>query len=573
MFIRKYFTKPLYTILVLPFSTLVSSQECVQEDIVFDRSNYFYDGFDYCNYTSFREVAQDKRWYWSTRNEIDKDLDGNGKLDPWENFERQEIITDFGKTNNSCLKIESYRPIEYNAKIAEYAPALWTEIWQYNSRQIIQVLQLDIDPNTSVANLAALYMTQRDEALKIIKKIEPWWDERHSRTANDNYNIITHNDISRPDYTGQTNLINNKDYWFNYAVYIPNEKDFPFDLESNPETFNGFLNSSTKKIFKKNISVYNKRVGLRTWLEDIFERVSKTNKTTEETTVFRSAIPNYWQTQSQEYNDQKGWDSIVKKSGKKSLAIKKTKNPSSSQWFGANIPVSKPSKRFFVQAWSKAENVSDSTKLYCVYLNVSFEDGSRKFVYKNLGFKTGTHDWEKTEDTLTFNKDVVSKRPFLMFHGGIGNVWFDDVSIQNLEDNKTEILPNKSFEAMSENRKNVSYLYNKKQWETIFVNMKKLIDFTALNTKGKKAFLLTPFWQKETRAGYPQKGEYETLVNKINQYCKEKNVTFINASNILSSHHFSHYILGDNKDKIDVLHFNEDGHTLLARYIAFELGL
>lgn len=75
MFIRKYFTKPLYTILVLPFSTLVSSQECVQEDIVFDRSNYFYDGFDYCNYTSFREVAQDKRWYWSTRNEIDKDLD------------------------------------------------------------------------------------------------------------------------------------------------------------------------------------------------------------------------------------------------------------------------------------------------------------------------------------------------------------------------------------------------------------------------------------------------------------------------------------------------------------------
>ena len=160
-----------------------------------------------------------------------------------------------------------------------------------------------------------------------------------------------------------------------------------------------------------------------------------------------------------------------------------------------------------------------------------------------------------------------------MFHGGIGNVWFDDVSIQNLEDNKTEILPNKSFEAMSENRKNVSYLYNKKQWETIFVNMKKLIDFTALNTKGKKAFLLTPFWQKETRAGYPQKGEYETLVNKINQYCKEKNVTFINASNILSSHHFSHYILGDNKDKIDVLHFNEDGHTLLARYIAFELGL
>ena len=48
-------------------------------------------------------------------------------------------------------------------------------------------------------------------------------------------------------------------------------------------------------------------------------------------------------------------------------------------------------------------------------------------------------------------------------------------------------------------------------------------------------------------------------------------VDFLNASFILSENNFGIYTEGDNKDKIDVLHFNE-GHTILAKFIVENLG-
>ena len=220
---------------LVTFSAYGQVVVCDGDDIVYDVSEYFYEGFDYCNYKALREITHDKRWYWSPRNEIDHDLNGDGKVSRWEDYERQEIETNFGKTNKSSLKIESYRPIEYSDSISKYAPALWTEIWKHNSEAIIKDLGLRMDPKTTVQNIVGLLFTNPSAGKDLIGLIEPWWDKRNKRTTNDNYNIITHNDITRPDYSGITNLRNNKDYWFNYAVYIPGEKDYPFDLASNPE--------------------------------------------------------------------------------------------------------------------------------------------------------------------------------------------------------------------------------------------------------------------------------------------------------------------------------------------------
>jgi len=61
--------------------------------------------------------------------------------------------------------------------------------------------------------------------------------------------------------------------------------------------------------------------------------------------------------------------------------------------------------------------------------------------------------------------------------------------------------------------------------------------------------------------------KYDNLVSTLKEYCKTKQVKFIDASYILNKRHFGIYTNGSVRDKIDVLHFNADAHNELAKYI------
>jgi len=104
--------------------------------------------------------------------------------------------------------------------------------------------------------------------------------------------------------------------------------------------------------------------------------------------------------------------------------------------------------------------------------------------------------------------------------------------------------------------------------------MISVVDFLSKQkTTSQNVLLLTPFWYYKNRTAYPQKAKYKALQARIKQYCKEKNVAFVDASYILSKDNFGVYTTGSVRDKIDVMHFNADAHEKLSRYIIRELKL
>lgn len=84
---------------------------------------------------------------------------------------------------------------------------------------------------------------------------------------------------------------------------------------------------------------------------------------------------------------------------------------------------------------------------------------------------------------------------------------------------------------------------------------------------------MTPFWHEKSRSAYPQKTKYDEFLTNVRKYCVLNKVNFIDASYILSKDNFGVYKRTSNRDKIDVLHFNADGHFKLANYIIKELNL
>ncbi|SRX72516.1 SGNH/GDSL hydrolase family protein [Aequorivita antarctica] len=347
-----------------------------------------------------------------------------------------------------------------------------------------------------------------------------------------------------------------------------------------PITFNNKISAYLEGITKEKSILYSKRTGIQKWLKyktDALFGSHKVDTLTIASEVTDELKPEYWSTNKQELNDITGWDSIAMHSGKKSLKISNA-NPQNALWLGDPIYLDTPSKTFNFEAYSKAENIGGNITFYAFYLGVTFEDGSETQFYNNLSFSKEDHDWQKVNTTITFDKNVVSLRPFLLFYGGTGTVWFDDVKItQGDDDSKSEnLVPNAGAEDKSLIRKNAAYLYSQADWQLILLNMKNSVDFLAAQNKefsSKSALLITPFWHYNNKLAYPQIKEYRDLIENIKAYCTEKNVRFIDASYILSAENFGIYKNGEDKDKIDVLHFNENGHNKLALYIIDQLDL
>ncbi|WAC01070.1 hypothetical protein N7U66_12905 [Lacinutrix neustonica] len=160
---------------------------------------------------------------------------------------------------------------------------------------------------------------------------------------------------------------------------------------------------------------------------------------------------------------------------------------------------------------------------------------------------------------VCFDKKVKSIKPHLLFYGGTGTVWFDDIKAFPIIDGvkHENIIPNPSAEEQLKERLNVSYNYNREHWSKI---------------KEQKYLLLTPFWHTDKKSAYPQKDQYADLVSQVKSYCKENNVKCIDASYILNKENFGVYTNGSVRGKIDVLHFDAQAHEVLEKFIIENLN-
>lgn len=351
----------------------------------------------------------------------------------------------------------------------------------------------------------------------------------------------------------------------------PLEKEITNTKEPFPLNFNTSVTNTLDDFVGDKLPVYTRRTAIQNWLGDSLE-----NSTEENETKNTIKLPDYWRTLNQDLDNTTGWDNEFVKFGKKSIKIIKSKSDKNAKWLGDNIVLENPTTTFDFEGWSKAENVTKDIKLYCLDFQVIFEDGTSKWHYKGLKFKKGTHDWQHVKTRVKFDKKITAIKPHMLFYGGTGTVWFDEIKAIPVYDNKIgeNILPNSSFENQLKERVNVSYSYTAKEWGKIQKNMFSVVDFLSKTaTNQKNVLLITPFWYTKNKSAYPQKKQYEVLLDKVKNYCISKNVDFVNASYVLSKNNFGIYTKGSVRDKIDVLHFNADGHTKLANYIIKELKL
>jgi hypothetical protein len=102
----------------------------------------------------------------------------------------------------------------------------------------------------------------------------------------------------------------------------------------------------------------------------------------------------------------------------------------------------------------------------------------------------------------------------------------------------------------------VLYSYNEKKWNKIKVNLYKIIELLVSFKVKKPVFLRTPFCKNGNKSAYPLENEYQKLMSLVNSYCKEKNVSFLDALYILSQDNFGIDTRGKIKGKKDdILHF------------------
>ncbi|GAB1857457.1 hypothetical protein MHTCC0001_22930 [Flavobacteriaceae bacterium MHTCC 0001] len=324
---------------------------------------------------------------------------------------------------------------------------------------------------------------------------------------------------------------------------------------------------------ERSIEVYSKRAAIKSWLHNKTIRGVKDGVLKED--LVEISLPEFWRTNVQELSNTTGWVEDEVKTGKKSVKIINIEGKNA-RWAGEEIALEKSTNTFEIEGWSKAENVSQNTRLYGLDIKMIFEDETSVWYYKTLRFSKGTHDWEKVNSTITFDKKVKKILPYLILYKGTGTVWFDDVRVLPIHNGykSKNIIPNSSFEESLKQLQNVSYQYNDDQWTEIQSNIYSIVDFLAAQKSVKrKVLLFTPYWHNKSKTAYPQTTKYKKLRKSVKDYCAKYNVEFVDASHILSKDNFGIYTQGSVKDKIDVLHFDAEGHDKLARYIIKQLDL
>lgn len=117
-------------------------------------------------------------------------------------------------------------------------------------------------------------------------------------------------------------------------------------------------------------------------------------------------------------------------------------------------PITEP---VIVEAWSKAENVSDGPeKDYSIYVDCALEGGGYLFGQCAL-FSPGTHDWERATNTIIPDKPLADLRVYAMFRNHTGTAWFDDLRIYRQSHPEENLLKNPGFEELGR-RADIQYV-------------------------------------------------------------------------------------------------------------------
>lgn len=111
-------------------------------------------------------------------------------------------------------------------------------------------------------------------------------------------------------------------------------------------------------------------------------------------------------------------------------------NPTGQGWFGASqtLNLNRTSAvPLVVRGWSRAENVSGSSDSgYSLYVDIVYADGTP--LWGQTGnFRCGSHDWEQRQFVILPDKPVKNLTLHCLFRGHAGQVWFDDLSVEELQ--------------------------------------------------------------------------------------------------------------------------------------------
>lgn len=96
-------------------------------------------------------------------------------------------------------------------------------------------------------------------------------------------------------------------------------------------------------------------------------------------------------------------------------------------------------KALKLSGWSKAQAVSGSTDSdYSVYLDITYNDGTYLWG-QTVCFSVGTHDWEYKEAFILPALPIKQLNCYILFRNShTGTVWFDDVSVAEVQDTVTQ---------------------------------------------------------------------------------------------------------------------------------------
>jgi hypothetical protein len=127
-------------------------------------------------------------------------------------------------------------------------------------------------------------------------------------------------------------------------------------------------------------------------------------------------------------------DPQVARSGKTSLRLSKTATDKL-YWISQTVTLNQTKATPLVlSAWSKAEQVQGTRgPEYSVWVDLQYVDGTPLYGQR-ASFAVDTHDWQCGEYSFAVSKPVKAATISLLFRRGLsGTVWFDDVSLQELQ--------------------------------------------------------------------------------------------------------------------------------------------
>ena len=158
-----------------------------------------------------------------------------------------------------------------------------------------------------------------------------------------------------------------------------------------------------------------------------------------------------WSTHGQILDDFTGWVENEAHSGKRSLKIENI-GGTKAYWQGKAIVFKQPANAFKVGIWVK-KNIKRKADLKLILdVYTKGKDGKEVRLRVEKPVQTTKSGWELTNENVLFATDIVKVVPSLHF-SGIGEVWFDDLSIIPCKAVLGKnIIPNHDIEGGSNNK-------------------------------------------------------------------------------------------------------------------------